>query len=229
MANENKHFTENERIFYSDGYKLAQSAIEKGLTNATLFAAIEDLYLAIDGLNESIIALAERQNIKVACHKGCQWCCHQAVYANSYELHYLSERVKSVISKEKITRWIEASEAKHGVTSKMNEEQITAHKSPCPLLENGACSVYAIRPMACRIYLSTRLETCVEFYRHPENKENYPALIEFPLRAGRMMNEGFMAALKEYGIDTAEFRLEEGLRIVLKNDMPEIGKQGMTE
>lgn len=229
MANENKHFTENERIFYSDGYKLAQSAIEKGLTNATLFAAIEDLYLAIDGLNESIIALAERQNIKVACHKGCQWCCHQAVYANSYELHYLSERVKSVISKEKINRWIEASEAKHGVTSKMNEEQITAHKSPCPLLENGACSVYAIRPMACRIYLSTRLETCVEFYRHPENKENYPALIEFPLRAGRMMNEGFMAALKEYGIDTAEFRLEEGLRIVLKNDMPEIGKQGMTE
>ena len=38
------------------------------------------------------------------------------------------------------------------------------------------------------------------------------------------MNEGFRAALKEHGIDTAEFRLEEGLRIVLKNDMPEFGK-----
>lgn len=225
MANENKHFTENERIFYSDGYKLAQSAIEKGLTNATLFAAIEDLYITIDGLNDSIIALAEKQNMKVACHKGCQWCCHQAVYANSYELHYLSERVKAVISKEKIARWIDAAEAKYAVTSKMNEEQVAAYKSPCPLLENGACSIYAIRPMACRIYLSTRLDTCVEFYRNPGNKENYPALIDFPLCAGRMMNEGFMAALKEYGIDTAEFRLEEGLRIVLKNDMPEFGKE----
>lgn len=225
MANDNKHFTENDRIFYSDGYKLAQSAIEQGLTNATLFGAIESLYAAIDGLNDSIVALAERQNMKVACHKGCQWCCHQAVYANSYELHYLSERIKAVVPKERIARWAEAAEFKYARTSVMNEEQIALHKSPCPFLENGACSIYPVRPMACRIYLSSRLETCLEFYRNPENKDNYPALIEFPLKAGRMMNEGFMAALKENGIDTAEFRLEEGLRIALKNDMPEFGKK----
>jgi hypothetical protein len=77
--------------------------------------------------------------------------------------------------------------------------------------------------MACRIYLSTRLETCLEFYHHPENEQNYPALIDFPLKAGRMMNEGFMAALKENGIETAEFRLEEGLKIVLKNEQPIFG------
>ena len=59
MTMENKHFSENERIFYSDGYRLAQSAIEEGLSNDTLFTAIESLYDAIDGLNDSIIALAE--------------------------------------------------------------------------------------------------------------------------------------------------------------------------
>lgn len=225
MANDHKHFTENERIFFSDGYQLAQSAIAQGLTNATLFSAIESLYAAIDGLNDSIIALAERQNTKVACHKGCHWCCHQSVYANSYELHYLSERIKAVIPKERIKRWAEAAEAKYVQTSKMDEVQLSTHKYPCAFLENGACSIYAVRPMACRIYLSTRLDTCLEFFRHPENKDNYPALLDLPLKAGRMMNEGFMAALKEHGIDTAEFRLEEGLRIVLKNDMPEFGKK----
>jgi hypothetical protein len=35
-----------------------------------------------------------------------------------------------------------------------------------------------------------------------------------------MMNEGFRAALKEFGIETAEFRMEEGLRITLKNNQP---------
>ena len=224
MANEHNHFTEHERIFYSDGYKLAQTAIEQGLSNATLFSAIESLYAAIDGLNDSVVALAERQNMPVACHKGCHWCCHQAVYANSYELHFLSEKIKSRFSPEQISGWIKAAEAKSAVTSKMNEEEVSAYKAPCPLLENGACSSYDARPMACRIYLSTQLNTCIEFYRHPENKENYPALIDFPLRAGRMMNEGFMAALKGYGIETAEFRLEEGLRIVLKNDQPTFGK-----
>jgi len=72
--------------------------------------------------------------------------------------------------------------------------------------------------MACRIYLSTKLESCIKFYHHPENETDYPALIDFPLRAGRMMNEGFSAALKEFGIEAAEYKLEEGLRIVLKND-----------
>ena len=219
-SKENNHFTENDHIFYSDGYQLAQSAIQKGLSNTTLFSAIESLYAGIDGLNDSILALAERQNLRVACRKGCHWCCHQAVYANSYELHFLSEKIKTRFSSEKISKLAEAAETKCTVTSQMTEEQISKYKAPCPLLENGACSIYEARPMACRIYLSTQLETCLEFYHHPENEHNYPALIDFPLKAGRMMNEGFMAALKEYGIETAEFRLEEGLRILLKNDQP---------
>ena len=229
MANEPKHFSDHDHIFHSDGYKLAQSAIDQGLSNASLFSAIESLYAAIDGLNDSVVALAGRQKMGVACHKGCHWCCHQAVYANSYELHFLSEKIKSHFSTEKISSWIEASEAKHGVTSKMNEEEISSYKSSCPLLENGACSIYEARPMACRIYLSTQLKTCTEFYQHPENKLNYPALIDFPLRAGRMMNEGFMAALKGYGIETAEFRLEEGLKIVFKNNQPKFGQSPQTD
>ena len=217
---ENKHFSENDRIFYSDGYKLAQSAIDVGLSNETLFSAIESLYAAIDGLNDSILALAERQNIKVACFKGCHWCCHQAVFANSYELHFLSEKIKTHFTSEELAGVIAKTEAKYLITSELSEEDILKYKAPCPLLKEGACSAYASRPMACRIYLSTKLETCLEFYKNPENETNFPALIDFPLRAGKMMNEGFRAALKEFGIETAEFRMEEGLRITLKNNQP---------
>lgn len=217
MTNNTTHFSQNDRIFYSDGYKLALSAIEKRLTTESLFSAIETLYQAIDGLNDSIIALAERQNMKVACIKGCHWCCHQAVFANSYELHYLSEKIKEDFSDNQLNEVIAKTENKYEITRKLSEEEILKYKSPCPLLSNEACSIYASRPMACRIYLSTKLTTCLEFFHHPENEASFPALIDFPLRAGRMLNEGFRAALKEYGIETAEFRLEEGLRIVLKN------------
>ena len=217
---EKKHFSEKDRIFYSDGYRLAQSAIEEGLSNDTLFTAIESLYDAIDGLNDSIIALAERQNIKVACFKGCHWCCHQAVFANSYELHFLSEKIKKDFNPEDLTDVIAKTDAKYRITSNLSDDDILKYKAPCPLLQEGACSAYAARPMACRIYLSTKLQTCLEFYHHPENETNFPALIDLPLRAGQMMNEGFRAALKGSGIETAEFRLEEGLRITLKNNQP---------
>lgn len=210
------NLSENDRIFYFDGYKLAQSAIKNGLTTETLFRAIKSIYQAIDGLNDSIIALATRQNKKVTCLKGCQWCCHQPVFANSYELHYLSEKIKENFSEKDLSNIIKRCESKNKIISGLNEKQILNYKSPCPLLSNGACAIYFARPMACRIYLSTNLQTCLNFYSHPENESTFPALIEFPLRAGRMMNEGFMAALKESGIETAEFRLEEGLEIALK-------------
>lgn len=220
MASENKHFSDNDRIFFSDGYNLAQTAIRNGFTNDSLFAAIETLYQAIDGLNDSILALAERQNIKIACKNGCHWCCHQAVYANSYELHFLSEKIKMNFEKDELSALIDRTENKFAQTSQLTEKEILKIKSPCPLLRNGSCSSYSSRPMACRIYLSTKLDSCLEFYNNPENEANFPALIDFPLRAGRMMNEGFRSALKEFGVETAEFRLEEGLRIVLKNDQP---------
>jgi len=220
MVPENKHFTENDRIFYSDGYQLVQTAIRTGFSNDTLFSAIESLYAAIDSLNDSVIALASRQNSEVACFKGCHWCCHQAVFANSYELHFLSEKIKTNFTKEELSGIIERTEAKYNMTSKLNDEEVLKFKSPCPLLRDGACSIYEARPMACRIYLSTKLQTCLEFYHHPENETNYPALIDFPLRAGQMMNEGFSAALKEFGIETAEFRMEDGLQIVLKTIQP---------
>ena len=216
MEPDNTHFTENDRIFYSDGYQLAQSAIEKELSNETLFEAIKLLYSAIDNLNDSIIALADKQNMKVACAKGCEWCCHQAVYANSYELHYLSEHIATKFTPEEISTLANKSFEKHAQTSILDERNIHKFKSPCPLLVQGSCSAYEARPMACRIYLSTKLETCTEFYKHPENESNYPALLDFPLRAGRMMNEGFSAALKEAGVETSEFRMEEGLSILFQ-------------
>lgn len=222
MTTESKHFSGNDRIFYSDGYQLGQSYFQQGLSNDSLFSAIESLYSAIDALNDSIIALAERQNMAVACFKGCHWCCHQAVFANSYELHFLSEEIKKNFTPDELSGLIERAETKHTITSNLEKDKILKYKSPCPLLKDGACSSYASRPMACRIYLSTKLETCLEFFHHPENETNYPALIDFPLRAGRMLNEGFGAALKEYGVETAEFRIEEGLLITLKNNKPNI-------
>jgi Fe-S-cluster containining protein len=215
MTEANNNFSENDRIFYSDGFKLAQTAIDQGLKPETLFQAIESLYMAIDGLNESILALAKRQNINVACAKGCQWCCHQPVFANSYEIHYLSEKIKENFTEKDISLIRRSCESKNMAVSRLSEQQTLNYKSPCPLLSQGACSIYFARPMACRIYLSTNLSSCLEFYSHPENEASFPALIEFPLRAGKMMNEGFMAALKEAGIETAEFRLEEGLHIAL--------------
>lgn len=215
MQSKNNELSETELIFFDGGRKIAQSAIDKGLNNTTLFAAIKELYSTIDAFNDSILNLAKDKGVSVACKKGCEWCCHQAVYANSYEFHFLSDYLKDNFSFKEIQELKKKTKNKFDKTSKLSNEENLVFKYPCPLLHDGACLAYQARPVACRIYLSRSLESCLTFYQNPENETKFPDLLEFPLKAGRLMNEGFMSALLQEEIDTVEYRIEEGLTIML--------------
>lgn len=206
----------NEEVFFNDGYQLLKSEIDGKPDKNTIFRAINKMYESVDQLIDSLLEYAEKQGLKAACHKGCEWCCHQAVYANSYEIHFLSEHIKANFQQVEIKKLLNRAKNKNVLVKKLSDVEVLKYKSPCALLIDGSCIAYQARPMACRIYLSTKLETCLKFYNQPDDEKNYPALLDFPLMAGRMMNEGFMEALKENEVETAEFRLEEGLSITLE-------------
>lgn len=206
---------EQLQAFYHDGYQLGKKAAKEVHRETAFLEQIGIMYQAIDALIDSLLAMAKRQQVPVDCHKGCAWCCHQAVFANSYEVHYLGDYLKknfSLTEQQQITR---RASGKNLHTNAMSEQEVLSYKSPCPLLIDGACSAYQARPMACRIYLSMNVATCREFYEHPDHPDNFPALFDFPLQAGKIMNEGFIAALQEAGILVTEFRLEEGLETIL--------------
>lgn len=210
-----ENMSEHEQLFYNDGYKLGQEAGKHIKDEDQFLGYVKELYQTIDGVILSILNLAKQQNIAVDCKKGCAYCCHQAVFANSYEFHYLERYLKSSFTKAKQNAVLEKAKAKNEITSQLSQEDVLNYKSPCPLLIAGACSAYEARPMACRIYLSMKVATCIEFFKNPENKDNFPLLLDFPLSAGRMLNEGFTAALREAGVEIAEFRMEEGLKTTL--------------
>ncbi len=205
-----KNFSEHDKAFYKDGYQLGTYATSKE-GETSLFDAISNMYKGIDDLIDSLSEMAKKQGVSIDCKKGCAWCCKQAVFANSYEIHYLGRFIEKNFAETEKEHVIRKSKLKNDKTDKLSEKEVLSFKADCPLLKNGACSAYEARPMACRIYLSQKVSTCIDFYKNPEDENSYPALLEFPLRAGRMMNDGFIAALKTNGTLTAEFRLEKGL------------------
>ena len=196
-----------EKAFYHDGYQLGLKAIK----NDNLTSALSEMYESIDKLNDSLFEFASKQGQTIACHKGCEWCCHQPVFALDYELEYLNNYINTNFTpaqQEKIkTRAIKKQEK----LNPLEGDALLNAKYACPLLQNGACIAYPARPMACRIYLSTNLKSCLKFYNEPEDKNSFPALLDFPMRAGRLLNEGFKAALKTKGTIAKEFRIEEKL------------------
>lgn len=212
-----KSFSETDRIFHTDGYRLGQIWAANGTNPAYISGSQTELYQIVDDLMDSLLRQVERSGKKTECSRGCSWCCYQPVFANTLEIICLGEHIKANFPPAMVEEITLRASRKNSRVSLMQENELLNHKSPCPLLNDGTCLAYKARPMACRIYLSTSLNSCRNFYSDPGNPEIYPALLEFPLRAGRMLNEGFTAAFRQNGITVMEYRVEEGLERYFNN------------
>jgi len=201
-----------EKAFYHDGFQLGIKATDDtGFSEQGIFNGLIQMYAAIDELNDSLFDFAKKQRQTIHCRKGCSWCCHQPIFALDYELDFLKNHIQNhfSVAEQKAIRQ-RAAEKNNKLKSLENDALINS-KHPCPLLKNATCMAYDARPVACRIYLSTNVNSCMKFFNEPEDKTSFPALLDFPMRAGRMMNEGFKAALRSNGLVSKEFRIEEKL------------------
>lgn len=74
------------------------------------------------------------------CRKGCSHCCHQAVTITEAEARKLAE-----VSGRNIAA------LPRDIVPSTDAELAGV---PCPFLVDGACSVYAVRPLACRLLIN---------------------------------------------------------------------------
>jgi Fe-S-cluster containining protein len=154
---------------------------------------------------------------------GCSYCCHQTVLATPYELLYLAAFVKNRFTGDQFNTIVQRATEKAAITSKLALDKLLKFKKPCPLLhpEQGFCRAYPARPMACRIYLSSDVKSCKDDLENPNDDSIFPQLYDMPLRAGRMMNEGFHARLRQGKMDRLqafENTIEEGLLKAFDNN-----------
>ncbi len=198
------------KIFYRDGYRLANQHLGEGITVDKLRGAIMAIYEAIDGLLEAFLQRTGTDGLPAECKNGCAFCCHQPVFAVSHEMLYLKDYITQRVPKDNQKNFIDRSRDKSLLTLNKTIEEQQRISFPCPFLENNSCSVYEARPMACRIYLSSSVKSCRSEFEEPGTGRHKPELYEFPLNAGRMLNEGFVSCLKQLGLKSVELPLEQG-------------------
>ena len=99
---------------------------------------------------------------KLACAKGCGWCCHAWVGALAPEVFLLAGALRGDATRQpgEIERILEASDRTRG---KSPAERMGA-RLPCPVLVDNACSRYRERPNVCRQVTSLDLAGCIEEY-----------------------------------------------------------------
>jgi Fe-S-cluster containining protein len=231
MNSENNSQNKNDKAanltFYKDGYTIASREVTDFKSLTPLFQGMQSQYMAISQLTQSFAMRTHQQNKPIACEKGCQWCCFQPVYMTTQEAILIHEFIKQSFNTSQINHIISNARSKFKKTKGLKEEQKQMVKHACPFLHEGSCSIYPVRPMACRIYLSSDKESCKRKYDNPGDKSIIPALFDFILKAGRYMNEGFVGYLKGKGRKMEEFTIEEFM-IKLFDD-PNFTQKWLTE
>ena len=115
--------------------------------------AIRTLHEQIDQLTEKI---KKKPGLHFDCKAGCSYCCTLRVAATPPEVFLIARHLKQWPA-EKQNELAEKLKHHAEAARRVNLED---HFLPCPMLADGRCTIYAVRPVMCRKYLSLDVEEC---------------------------------------------------------------------
>ena len=112
---------------------------------------------------------------------------------------------------------LETAQANQNIISDLTQEKRIKTNLACALLRNGKCSVYSVRPSACRKMHSLDVETCKSSFDKPEDTTIQNS--EVPLIASVLLSIGSAArqGLNDVGLDSNLYDLNEVLYDALKD------------
>jgi Fe-S-cluster containining protein len=213
-----RSFREIDQIFFQDGYRMAEEFLGGQIDEPHLESLSRALYEAVDSLTAAFSARAGKEGNPVNCKKGCHWCCSQIVFMNPVEAFYLAGYLERRPDRTKFDKCYRKLMLRESKTRPLSLKKKLEIRSFCPFLEDRSCSVYEARPMACRIYLSSDVASCIKQHENPDHPEIFARLFDFPLHAGRMLNEGIMTWLGNKKLQTVEITMETGILTVLQKE-----------
>lgn len=143
------------RAVFVEAYQRTGEALERH--DANIVQALLETY---KGRNFAIdMALRQfHQMGGAACGEGCHACCHQVVMCDPFEALNIAKYILERKDKAFIDKVLASLRALAPLPLDANARY--GADKPCPLLENGRCSIYEVRPRPCRTVLSGSREAC---------------------------------------------------------------------
>lgn len=96
---------------------------------------------------------------KLACRMGCAHCCHHYVSVSAPEALLLARAIRAT-EKEQPTLAMPHLATRLAAAAGRTPAERQGKRIPCPLLIDGACSVYGERPMVCRQTVARDIDLC---------------------------------------------------------------------
>lgn len=125
--------------------------------------SVSAVYASMDrAIASGLERMLLEEGLQPFCRIGCCHCCSFPILINIAESRALAQFVKRSFSPEQIRRlrakteqwheWDDASRRRRAFPRAGTQSSLPSSNPGCPLLEEGACSAYDLRPTVCRVH-----------------------------------------------------------------------------
>jgi Putative zinc- or iron-chelating domain len=159
---------------------------------------------------------------QIACAAGCGACCHQLVAIAPAEATAIARFVEHHFSAEERARLVERIRALDTATRDKTAIERARLRQPCAFLVNGACSIYAARPLRCRGVYSRDAGHCRWAMLNPDAAADNRAVradakpfLAAPAKIMDAALTGLARACRTVGIESESLELTAAARIAL--------------
>lgn len=159
-------------------------------------------------------ALTASHDERPRCMAGCSWCCNMKVTLYPPDLLRIVEFLRTSLNTDEFAALTKRVREMDAVTHGLHSDDRLAAKMPCPLLVNGCCSVYQVRPLTCRAWNSldeTACRSAAEDYIYTPITPN-AVQRDLVLAVSSAVGE----ALKEVGMGGEGLELNAALRLAFE-------------
>lgn len=152
----------------------------------------------------------------IACQAGCWYCCYLKVEVRSEEAQQIVNFVRENFSPERGKRLErEVAENAKALRGLPRAEQLTANRK-CAFLDDGKCSIYAVRPARCRTFHAKDVAGCKLAWDEPTNLKIPSSLVPELLYAGEAHLKGYRQAFTDAGYDSGVYEMNAALEKALR-------------
>jgi Fe-S-cluster containining protein len=158
---ERRAYQERLEVFLASreaGMSLTREALSDGLTLRAIIDVAARLAVYAD---EAQVVVRDEYRPRLHCRDACWYCCCKPnVLVSVPELARILDYVERTFTSVALSALRDRARAYSTQMAGRPLDEPVNESVPCPLLVDGRCSVYEVRPLVCRGYNSTDVDAC---------------------------------------------------------------------
>lgn len=194
----------------------AEGGVPARRMEAAKFDALMAELFRVAGSTFAGLAEKDPPQRTIACKEGCAYCCHLYVQVTPLEAIRIARVLQASLDAPALAAMKETIAAAHARAQGKDAADRMVLALPCPLLQDGRCSVYEDRPFVCRGANSADVDACRAGLGNP-NGAPLPMYIH-QRNVYASVGQGTAEGIRDAGYGTNLVELIAALNLALEHD-----------